>query len=71
MKLQYEILALGLKSGMMESRHRMNDSQGDRHDRSLHEDASARPAREEKKHGLYYKFSNFFVDDKENLKDIM
>lgn len=37
----------------------------------MYEDASARPAREEKRHGLYYKFSNYFVDDKENLKDIM
>jgi hypothetical protein len=48
MKLQYEILALGLKSGMMETRHKMNESHGDRHDRSMYEDASARPAREEK-----------------------
>lgn len=56
---------------MTEQRNRMNESQGDRYDRSMYEDASARPAREEKRNGLYCKFANFFCDDKENIKDIM
>lgn len=50
MKLQYEILALGLKQGMQDQR-RLDQSQGERYDRSMHEDAnnSARPSKEEKK----------------------
>ena len=44
-------------------------SEGDRYDVSMYEDKSAR--KEKVNQGLYYKFSNYFVDDKENLKDIM
>ena len=71
MKLQYEILALGLKPGMQDQK-RMDVSQGERYDRSMAEDVnSARQQKEEKRYGLYHKFSNYFVNDKENLKDIM
>jgi len=38
----------------------------------MYEEAhSARANKDEKKYGIYYKFANHFVDDKENLKDIM
>lgn len=37
---------------------------------SMFEDKSARNNNKVNK-GLYYNFSNYFVDDKENLKDIM
>ncbi len=57
----------------MQDQRKLDQSQGERYDRSMHEDVnnSARPAREEKKYGLYFKFANHFVNDKENLKDIM
>lgn len=50
----------------------MDVSKGDRYDRSLLEDPITKTGDEDKKKcGLYHKFANYFVDDKENLKDIM
>ena len=51
MKLQYEILRIGLKQSMMDL---VND----------------RPPQQATHQPMYYYFSTFFVDDKENLKDI-
>ena len=52
MKLQYEILSIGLKGSMM----------------SLAKNEGSIP---EKAKGPYFRFSTYFVDDKENLKGIM
>jgi len=52
MKLQYEILSIGLKGSMM----------------SLADNQNSIP---EKAKGPYFRFSTYFVDDKENLKGIM
>lgn len=51
MKLQYEILRIGLKQSMMDL---VNDR---------------KPDQDEMK-PMYYYFATFFVDDKENLKEI-
>lgn len=51
LKLQYEILSIGLKNSMMEL---VNEKKNDKSKKSV-----------------YYYFSTYFVDDKENLKDIM
>lgn len=69
MKLQYEILGLGLKSELQHNiqNKELDVSEGERHDRSMYEDEGVNTQRG----GLYNKFANFFVDDKENLKDIM
>jgi hypothetical protein len=53
MKLQYEILSIGLKEAMMS----LANNHG-----SIPEKAKAQP---------YFRFSTYFVDDKENLKGIM
>jgi len=37
----------------------------------MYEDQKNNYTQEEKKAGLYHRFSSYFVDDKENLKDIM
>jgi hypothetical protein len=52
MKLQYEILSIGLKRSIIAI------NQGEQ-------------VPEEDKRECYYKFSTYFVDDKENLKDVM
>ena len=52
MKLQYEILSIGLKSSII------TINQGEE-------------IPEEDKNRIYFKFSTYFVDDKENLKDVM
>jgi hypothetical protein len=52
MKLQYEILSIGLKGSMI----------------ALADGQIVIP---EKQKGAYFKFSTYFVDDKENLKGIM
>ena len=51
----------------------LGGSEGDRHSQSIFDDASRRKQyqEKEKKNGLYYKFANYFVDDKANLVDIM
>lgn len=69
MKLQYEILGLGLKSELQHNiqNKELDVSEGERHDRSMYEDEGTNTSRG----GLYNRFANFFVDDKENLKDIM
>lgn len=51
LKLQYEILSIGLKNSMMEL---VNEKKNDKSKKSV-----------------YFYFSTYFVDDKENLKDIM
>lgn len=51
MKLQYEILSIGLKDSVMEL---INENKN-----------------QNKKKSLYFYFSTYFVDDKENLKDLM
>lgn len=77
MKLQYEILSLGLKGSMIalaeEHKAKMqHESEGDRYDRSIFDDMSQQKkyGDKDKKHGLYYRFATYFVDDKNNLKDI-
>jgi hypothetical protein len=76
MILQYEILAIGLKSELREDQdvggteNEMNRSMGDRFDKSILDDVMVYAGNERRK-GIYNKFSNYFVDDKENLKDIM
>ena len=57
MKLQYEILSIGLKESMMTLINQSNtnlDDQPEYH--------SSSP---------YFKFSTYFVNDKQNLMDIM
>ena len=69
MKLQYEILGLGLKSELQHNieQKELDASEGERHDRSMYDDEG----QSSRSVGLYNKFANFFADDKENLKDIM
>ena len=59
LKLQYEILSIGLKESMMFliNRSSTNISEGE-----VLEFHSKSP---------YFKFSTYFVEDKQNLKDIM
>jgi len=76
MILQYEILAIGLKSELTSAKKDDNTdpdkSDGERFDKSMFlEDPKRMYVAEEKEKGLYNKFSNYFCDDKENLKDIM
>ena len=52
MKLQYEILSIGLKRSIIAI---------NQEEQVLEEDTRE----------CYYKFSTYFVDDKENLKDVM
>jgi hypothetical protein len=59
MKIQYEILSIGLKQSMMDISSQYANKQ-------------LIVCQEENYEGiLYYKFSKFFVDNKYNLKDIM
>lgn len=53
MKLQYEILSIGLKESMI----------------AIAQQQSAKNL--SYKNSLYYNFSSYYVDDKDNLKDIM
>lgn len=73
MILQYEVLAYGLKqelqSGMSGIRPNKPD-QSERFDKSI-VDEQIYNDNEDQSSGLYVKFANYFVDDKENLKDIM
>lgn len=74
MILQYEILAIGLKSELTGKKddQDMNKSVGERFDKSMFiEDVGHMYKAEEKAKGLYNKFANYFCNDKENLKDIM
>ena len=76
MKLQYEILALGLKSDMqqgLDEKAKLNASDGDRHDRSMFDDQEGKNkyGSNERKSGIYSKFATYFVNEKENLKDVM
>lgn len=57
MKLQYEILSIGLKESMV-AIAKEGQSITSRKDESY-------------KAAQYYRFSTFFVDNKDNLKDIM
>ena len=79
MRLQYEILQLGLKGPMqeiaMEARENKGPSASDNEGQrmSIFDDVSKNKKykEKEKKQGLYYHFASYFVDDKQNLIDIM
>ena len=59
MKIQYEILSIGLKQSMMDISKQYADKQ-------------PIECQEENYDGIfYYRFSKYFVDNKHNLKDIM
>jgi len=58
MKLQYEILSIGLKESMI----------------AIAKDSSIGAKSNQHngyKNAMYYNFSTYYVDNKENLKDIM
>ena len=75
MILQYEILAIGLKSELTSSNEEekaLDKSVGERFDKSMFmDDPKMMYKGDEKEKGLYNKFANYFCDEKENLKDIM
>jgi len=58
MKLQYEILSIGLKESMMAISKEGLNTTATRKDESY-------------KDAQYYRFATYYVDNKENLKDIM
>lgn len=58
MKLQYEILSIGLKESMMAIAK----------DRDI---AAKAHQNHSFKNSMYYNFATYYVDNKENLKDIM
>lgn len=60
MKMQYEILSIGLKGSII-SINQGQDEQDFEYKYEIPESAK----------GPYFTFSTYFVDDKENLKDIM
>ena len=64
MKLQYEILSVGLKKSieLINQKYGKMPELTPKHKKAI-DDAS---------HGWpYYKFASFFADDKQNLRDIM
>ena len=81
--MQYEILSLGLKGSMVAQQpekrlERLDLSEGERIDRSINniEDGAASSYRNGRQSdsankGLYANFATFYVDDKENLKEIL
>ena len=75
MILQYEILAIGLKSELtssVEEEKALDKSTDERFDKSMFvEDPKQMYKKDEKEKGLYNKFANYFCNDKENIKDIM
>jgi hypothetical protein len=66
MKLQYEILSIGLKDSIIAINQ--EDICSANEDNESHPAVNYIP---ESAKGCYFKFSTFFVDDKENLKDVM
>ena len=48
----------------------MDQSEGESFDRSMHEEQKQMMFSSDNRNP-YWKFANYFVDDKENLKDIM
>ena len=73
MKLQYEILTLGLQTSIEYINElQLVEDEGEEAAREKFEDQVPEHMRNNYyMRGMYYKFATYFVDSKDNLKDIM